>query len=80
MAEETKEEAKTTKKASPKAKKQTLQTRNPKSKLGLRTKSGKTVLMTVEEALKPHNFKKLVAKHQKLLTEGVSIANFVNNQ
>lgn len=44
----------------------------PEDKMRLYKKGGKVVFMTLEEALKPYNFKQLAENSQKAITQGKS--------
>lgn len=56
---------------------QKLVLRNSSSKLNLRTKTGKKVLWTLDEALMPHNLKQLSETLQKGLVNGKSASQIL---
>lgn len=58
----------------------TIELRNPADKLVLRKKNGKPIRLTIDEALKERNFRRLSESSQKALTQGKSASQIVREQ
>ena len=52
---------------------------DPDAKLRLYKKNKKVIFLTIEESLRPYNFKKLSANSQKAITQGTSATKMVSD-
>lgn len=57
-----------------------IELRNPEDKLILRKKTGKSIALTIDEALKDKNFRLLSTASQKAVTSGKSASQIVREQ